>query len=139
MNPKFIQLNRDIILVDDIKYIYYFKNEDQTYVAYKDKTNFKFRGDVRNELWDLLKQALGTDLDVTSPEPTPAPEEAEQFNIGDKVVIRYITDAFRGKIISLRSEGMYIVRGKWDNEYPNLPNSKDLRIPYNSIELDDLS
>lgn len=71
--PKFIRFNGEIVNIVFIVHIYYTKNHEKTYIDCGQHGNVGFKGDVRDELWGLIKLAMQP-KDVAQPY-TIQPEE----------------------------------------------------------------
>lgn len=54
--PKFIRFRKQILSINGVKYIWL--DGENTKMSYETGSAFNFDGDVRDELWDLIKFAL---------------------------------------------------------------------------------
>jgi hypothetical protein len=82
MTPKFIRVQGDIVRLDYISDIYYDEGYQKTVITLSNSTNRLFPGDVRDEIWQLMKLALAPkpadSEDLVKPTDTEEPVGQQQ-------------------------------------------------------------
>lgn len=107
--PKFVRFNGEIFNIVFVTNISYIENQEQTYINFGQHGCISFAGDVRDELWGLIKLALEpkevTQSD-TAPEKSPVPERQVigMFMNGSTVY----NDSPRGVLIGPLSDGTLV-------------------------------
>jgi hypothetical protein len=94
MRPKFIRIQGNIINVNNISDVALLDRggSKDTKVTYLNQDHLWFSGDVRDEIWELMKLALKPKDEDLQKKNTIPPEEMEEFGNGTVISAKIIEE-----------------------------------------------